>query len=78
MPRDAGDVSAALMAIGRDASALFATAQAALEDNKLTIEELAALVRDLDRLQRVTSEARQIVTARINQAAGDGATRGNL
>lgn len=61
VPREAGDIGVALAEVGRDTAALFADAATALSHGKPTTTEQARLVRDLDELLRVVTDARQVI-----------------
>ncbi|WP_325395490.1 hypothetical protein [Acidocella sp.] len=57
MPRERGVLASLMAEIGRDVGELFATAATALAHDKLTDQERQDLLRELDTLRRVSSEA---------------------
>lgn len=61
--RGAGELAAQLAEIGRDVSALFATAATALGHGRPTAAERAQLLAELDEVARVAMETRAVLQA---------------
>lgn len=71
-PRGAGDLAAKLAELGRDVSAVFATAATALAHDHLTEPEHEALLRQLAEVGRVVTEAQQLLAVGLEIRAVRG------